>query len=185
MITDSFSLDRRTVLRLGLATVALGALGSQAVAADATQTSRSALEPGSLSQKVAIPAPRYLFACLTDNGTVAGLSQLEAVWAFTGYMGIISCLTTYVGPGSYALTPEESAIVAVAEGQGMVVADRPALYLTILETCTRIPPSLLPARLAELGPPVVKAALVRAPEAPQAMLLRAWLDQNGGSNNGL
>jgi len=182
MITDSSHLDRRTVLRLGLAAVAVGALGSQTMAADATQAPSSA---GFLVQKVSVPPPRYLFACTTDDATVAGLSRLEAVWAFTGYMGIISCVTTYVGPGSYSLTPEESAIVAVAEKAGMVVADRPALYLTILETCTRIPPSLLAARLAELGAPVVKAALARAPEAPQAKLLSTWLDQNGGSNSEL
>lgn len=185
MITDSSNLDRRTVLRVGLAAVALGALGNQAMAADATTVSPAALTTGLLVQHVAVPAPRYLFACVTDEGPVEGMSRLEGVWAFTGYMGVISCVVTYVGPGSYALTPQESAIVAVAENAGMVVTDRPALYLTILETCTRIPPSLLPARLVALGAPVVEAALAQAPEAPQAKLFSAWLDKNGGSNSGL
>ena len=168
-------LDRRTVLRLG------AALGVFAAAALAGTTPVRASATGLrtvLDDTTEIPlesGPLYSFRCASLRGPVGEYSKLVEVWASTQYMRITSCEVDYIGPGEHSLTLEESAIVQVAEDAGLVVDDRAAAYLTILATCTRIPLDTLEVRLAELGAPVVTAALALAPEAPQAKQLAEWL----------
>lgn len=124
------------------------------------------------------PMVRYQFDCAEANGFRAGkLSSLEEVWASTRYVRIVQCDVTYVGGGFHILTPEEDSAVQVAIAAGAPPGDRSALFLRILETCTRTNPRELNARLFGIGVPVVRGALAFAPSAPQAVVLQRWLQR--------
>lgn len=124
------------------------------------------------------PPVRYQFDCSEANGFRIGkLSSLEEVWASTRYVRIAQCEVTYVGGGAHILTPEEEAAVQVAMAAGALTIDKPALFLRILEACTRTNPRELHARLSGIGAPVVKGALAFAPSAPQAVVLERWLQR--------
>ncbi|HSP75111.1 MAG TPA: hypothetical protein VLO31_02705 [Cryobacterium sp.] len=168
-------LDRRSVLRLG---AAIGVFAAAALTGAVPARASALGLPAALDDTTEIPLelePLYSFRCFSLQGPVAEYSRLAEVWASTQYMRITSCEVNYIGPGAHSLTLEESAIVQVAEDAGMAVDDRAAAYLSILTTCTRIPLDTLEVRLAELGAPVVTAALALAPEAPQAKQLAEWL----------
>lgn len=163
-------LDRRTVLGLG---AAIGVFGAAALS-NSTAVQVGATVGPAVSETPLEPEPRYAFRCLTPSATAVEYSRLEEVWASPMYMRTTSCEVRYIGQGQHALTVEESAIVQIAEGAGLVTGDRAAAYLTILAACTRIAPDL-EVRLAQLGVPMVTAALALAPEAPQAKRLSEWL----------
>lgn len=168
--------DRRTMLRLG---VAAGVFGAAVLAAvgQASATGQSASQVDVSSEVPLESETLYSFRCSFLQGPALDYSRLEEVWASTQYLRITSCEVDYIRPGAHSLTLKESAIVQVAEDAGLVVEDRAAAYLTILATCTRIPPGTLAGRLAELGAPMITAALALAPEAPQARQLTEWLVQ--------
>lgn len=180
-MSSEWALDRRSVLRMGLAVVALGAVGNPPGYASTRPSATTTPIPDSSDVAVESvePAVRYEFICHSAARPIGTFTSLAEVWAFTRYMKIIYGEAEYVGPGEHTLTIEEAAIVQVARDAGMVVDDPADLYRTILATCTRIAPASLDARLSELGVPVVKAALALAPDAPQARQFRSWLDAQG------
>jgi hypothetical protein len=170
---------RRSLFQLVL--VSLGVVFAPNVgsvlSADGAHTAKAA-PVGAAAVKVGVEPPRYLFTCESPLPNVGPFNKLEAVWSSPSYMSITSTTATYVGSGNLVLSDGELSIVAVAEGAGMAVTDKPALYLTVLGVCARIANDQLDQRLSALGVPVVKAALALEPDAPQAQLLTAWLEAN-------
>lgn len=125
------------------------------------------------------PRIRYQFDCSEADGLRIGmLSSLEEVWASTRYVRLARCEVRYVGGGPHALTPEEEAAVQVAIAAGASTSDKSALFLRILEVCTRTNPQELDLRLSRAGVAVVKGALAFAPSAPQAVVLERWLQRS-------
>lgn len=171
---------RRTIFQFALASLVLTACSKKypesvpAVAADKIATETGKQTPPERPE----PMFRYQFDCSEADGfRIDTLSSLEEVWASTRYVRIAQCEVTYVGGGSHVLTPEEESAVQVAIAEGAPTDDRSALFLRILEACTRTNPRELDARLSGIGIPVVKGALAFAPSAPQAVVLERWLER--------
>lgn len=163
---------RRTALRLGAVT-AFG-IGALVVAGTPLTAAAEPAGEGTASSTDS-DVPRFRFDCITPVPGFAPLHRLEEVWASPRYLTFTDCRVTYVGAEPFRLTPEESAIVRVAESAGAVVDDRPAMYMLILAATARIDPARFEAKLAELGRPVVEASLALAPQAPQATRFADWL----------
>lgn len=165
--------SRRTMLRLGV--VSAWSLATLTVT---SRPHRASAAHG----RVAVAdddaeVTRFRFDPITPLPDFAPLGRLEEVWASQKYVTITDCVVTYVGEEPFELTPQEAAIVEVAEATGAVVGDPRQMYLLILAASTRIDPAVFDAKLAELGRPVVAASLALAPEAPQAALFAAWLQE--------
>jgi len=163
--------SRRTALRLGALTLGIATLAVlrpplTAVADTARAVTGDPVDPD---------VPRFRFDCITAVPGFAPLHRLEEVWASPRYLTFTDCRVTYIGAEPFRLTPEEAAIVNVAEDAGAVIADPQAMYLLILAATARIDPARFDVKLAELGRPVVQASLALAPEAPQADRFRDWL----------
>jgi hypothetical protein len=173
MPQDDRLLSRRSALRLGVLSAWSAGMFLVAPTAAARATDAATAANGADAAEEA--APRYRFDCVTPVPGFAPLGRLEEVWASPRYVTITDCVVSYIGTEIFRLTPEESAIVDVAEAAGAVTADRRQLYLVILAASTRIDPARFDAKLAELGRPVATAVLVLAPAAPQADRIAAWL----------
>lgn len=178
----SGKVTRRSVFQIGLVSLGIiaapiGALARPVSIGHEDVMARTA--NATSAAMVGVEVPRYLFVCESSLGYAGPFSKVEAVWSSPSYMNLTSVTVMYIGSGSLVLSDDELSIVAVAEKAGMTVSDKPALYMTILEVCARVANSNLDERLNTLGAPVVKAALAREPDAPQAQLLAAWLDANG------
>ncbi|MEO6826811.1 MAG: hypothetical protein ABI255_04255 [Microbacteriaceae bacterium] len=174
-----YEISRRSAIRVGFLALVGATLPQLSDIARLSGAGQPSVRERVAMADPAKQAPRYLFTCQSPLPNVGAFTTIEDVWSSPAYMTIDSCVVSYIGAGPFVLTDAESWIVSVAENAGMTVTDRPALYLTILSACTRIRSSELAARLAALGAPVVRAALAREPEAPQAKLLSAWLDAQG------
>lgn len=176
-MSRDWTTDRRSVLKIGLAVAALGAIGGPAIANGSLRFALTdpVVEPSAAVQETMPEPVRYLFTTSSFQRPLQQFTRLEAVWGYTNYMKIASCTVEYAGEGTHELTLEEDAVVQVAEDLGLAVGDRGAVYRTILEACTRIHPSILQTRLGELGVPIVTAAVTLAPHAPQAPVFRRWL----------
>lgn len=166
------SISRRTLLKTAAGTgVSLGALLLAPTVLDAIDAP-AAVAANTPEQS---DAPRFRFDCTSPVAAVAPLTRLEEVWANPLYLTFTGCTVRYIGAGPFVLTAEESAIVDLAARGRGDMGDRRGTYLQVLRASTRIDPARFEQRLNELGPPVVEAAVARAPEAPQAHLLRKWL----------
>lgn len=174
-----YEISRRSAIRVGFLAVVGAALPQLSDFARLSEPRQSVAGGRMAATDPVKEAPRYLFIPQSPLPNLGTFTTIEDVWSSSAYMAIDSCVVTYIGAEPFVLTDAESWIVSVAENAGMTVTDRPALYLTILSACTRIRNSELAAHLAELGAPVVRAALAREPEAPQAKLLSAWLETHG------
>jgi hypothetical protein len=175
MAAKDLVVTRRTALRIG----AVAALTAAAVAAPSTALAATRPRTADTLPDVDPNVPRYRFDPVSFRPDLAPLHRLEEVWASPAYMTITDCVVTYIGEETFRLTPEEQAIVAVAEQAGAVVDDPETTYRLILAVSTRVDPARLEAKLAEVGRPVVEASLVLAPEAPQAARFAAWLAATG------
>lgn len=171
MAADGFIVSRRTALRIGVVAVLTASAVVAPTAAQAAPGSRTA----DTAPDVDADVPRFRFDPVSPRPDLAPLHRLEEVWASAAYMTMTDCVVTYIGEGAYRLTPDEAAIVAVAETAGAVVEDPESMYRLILAVSTRIDPARFEAKLAEVGRPVVEASLALAPEAPQAARFAAWL----------
>lgn len=174
-----YEISRRSVIRVGFLAIVGAALPRLSDIAQVSGLGQSAAKGRVALADPAKEAPRFLFTCQSPLPNAGTFTTIEDVWSSPAYMTIDSCVVSYIGTEPFVLTDAESWIVSVAENAGLTVSDRPALYLTILSACTRIRSSQLAERLAELGAPIVRAALAREPGAPQAKLLSAWLEAQG------
>jgi hypothetical protein len=163
--------SRRTALRLGALAVGIATLA----VAQPPLTAVAGPARAATGDSVDSDVPRFRFDCITPVPGFAPLHRLEEVWANPRYLTFTDCRVTYIGSEPFRLTPEEAAVVDVAEEAGAVVTDPQAMYLLILAATARIDPARFEAKLAELGRPVVQASLALAPEAPQADRFRDWL----------
>jgi hypothetical protein len=171
-------MDRRTLLRAGLAGGVLAAAGvplGPVASARPPDEDLFTVTPGRRNGALP-PKDRYRYRLFTSFGLVAEVARIEEVWAHHQYTRLSAVEIVYSGPGARALSASEKAVVQVARDAGATPSDDAALFDQVLLTCTHTPPSILPARLRGLGVPGVEAALAMAPEAPQAEPLRRWLD---------
>lgn len=169
---------RRSVLQLGVATIALA--GCSGTNVNSSQPSGLEAAPVDATDKVPEERPeplvRYQFTCTAQDGTLIGkFSSLDEVWASTRYMHITDCQVAYVGSSPHVLTAEETAAVNTAIAAGAAPGQASELCLRIIRASTRTDPRNLAAALSAYGVPVVKGALTLAPLAPQAALLTRWL----------
>ncbi|QOT18964.1 hypothetical protein HMI59_07470 [Paenarthrobacter sp. YJN-5] len=174
---------RRSVLQLGVATIALA--GCSGTKIDSSQTSALDMAPvvagdDKVAKERPEPLVRYQFTCTAADGSLIGkFSSLEEVWASTRYLRITDCVVAYVGAGAHVLTAEETAAVNVAVAAGAPAGQQSELCLRIIRACTRTDPRTLNAALSAYGVPVVKGALALAPLAPQAAVFTKWLKAAG------
>jgi hypothetical protein len=170
---------RRSVLQLGVATIALA--GCSGTKVDSSQTSALDVVPvkandDKVPKERPEPLIRYQFTCTAaDDSLIGKFSSLEEVWASTRYMRITDCQVAYVGAGPHVLTAEETAAVNAAVAAGAPAGNASELCLRIIRASTRTNPGNLAAALAAYGVPVVKGSLTLAPLAPQAAVFTRWL----------
>lgn len=121
-------------------------------------------------------APRYWFECWGPGYLIGEFSSVEEVWAAPGYMEITDVRVRFKGAGPRLLLPDEEAAIAAAERTlRRTVADPAATLLSALQLSSRTPLDRLGDSLGAAGAAAVVAALELHPEAPQAGLLRHWL----------
>jgi hypothetical protein len=177
-----YEFDRRSFLRLVAVVAATAGLGTTGTAVTSAKPAEvSGGTDVAVARRGVLPEPRrYQFRCTTSRGVRTDLARLEAVWAHPDYTRMRKVVVTFDGPGPFVLSPQEAAIIEVAEKAGAVVGDPPGYYLAVLTACTRIPPERLTGTLAGLGVPGVAAAVRLAPFAPQAAQLERWLGRETG-----
>jgi hypothetical protein len=118
--------------------------------------------------------PRFRFGCVGSDGRVLGdFSRLEEVWASTDYLRTQYCTARFVGSQPFVLTPSEAQAARIAAGG--VEDPSPAIYLKVLEVCTRLGAEDGPHSIPGTPAPILKASLEVCPEAPQAGLVESWL----------
>ncbi len=118
----------------------------------------------------------YLFASTLYDGTsLPELTSLEELWSNSRYLEVASCQVKYVGPRPQVLTAEENAAVDAAIAAG-ANGSREQVCLAIVTAATRLDQRTVETGIRRVGAPIVQGVLVLAPQAPQAAIMRRWID---------
>lgn len=150
----------------------MAAVGAQA--APAVPTARKT--PTDTAKERPERPTRYLFAATLYDGTdLPELTSLEELWSNSRYLQVASCQAKYVGPRPQALTAEENAAVDAALAAG-AKGSREQICLDIVTAATRLDQRTVEAGIRRVGAPIVQGVLVLAPQAPQAAIMKRWID---------
>lgn len=167
--------QRRTFVKLGIAGAVVAAGAAVAVVARAAPPQAPTREPAAKRVRV-VPLARYSFtATVYDGKLLSGLASLEAVWADTRYLRMSAVAVKYIGSKPQVLTAEENAAVNAASAAG-AQGTREQICLAIVAACTRIDPRTVYAGFTVVGRPIIDGALTIAPQAPQAAVMKRWIN---------
>jgi hypothetical protein len=116
---------------------------------------------------------RFLIKCYSNTGDLLGtFTRLDQTWASTNYMQIGHCVAVAVAQGPLKLTAEEATIANTAASQVDNPGTEAEVYLKIVAVCTRVGSEDGPYGFSSIPVPVLQAALLLCPEAPQANIIR-------------
>jgi len=159
---------------LALILVTILALGGCGTGGPTGKTSSPATPQPSTTEPAPAQAPvRFHIKCYSNTGDLIDtFTRLDQTWASTNYMQIGHCVAVAVAPGPLKLTAHETAITKAAASQVDNPGPEAEVYLKIVAVCTRVGSEDGPYGFSSIPVPVLQAALLLCPEAPQADIIR-------------